>query len=315
MAQFMDDVCSKVRFKVMDYVDVDSEKWRQIATGSKWPMRWIYEREATRLRAYENKIADAFDRLVFVSEKESAAFLTNNLKPAGGFEPSELHQNSLKAKMEVVSNGVDADFFDPDANEVVRAQASDRVYPDSRKIIVFTGVMNYRPNEDAVNWFINECLGEIRKACPGVMFYIVGARPSRCVLRLAKVHPDVRVTGSVTDIRPYMAQAQVVVAPLRIGRGIQNKVLEALAMDKPVVASQNALAGIGVDKQLAGITASDAAGFARKVIAVLEMSTAGETLKSEAVFGFSGRKYVMDHFSWKDRFLQMERMFKRNSGK
>lgn len=301
MAQFLADIAAKVNYAVMDYVDVDSEKWTQLASEASWPLRWLFRREAKLLSSYENGIAAEFDKLLFVSEKESETFLLNNRIK----EKSVGYLDKVRPKIDVLSNGVDAEFFNPDIGFY-------GVYPQDKQIIVFTGVMNYRPNEDAVIWFAEECFDSIKKACPDAVFYIVGARPSKSVLNLAKLDARIKVTGTVPDIRPYLSQAHVVVAPLRLGRGIQNKVLEALAMEKPLVASENALAGIDLRGNLENIMATGKQEFSQKVINILDKSQNSALLKSEATLGFSGRSYVIEFFSWNDRFQQMERMFKRD---
>jgi sugar transferase (PEP-CTERM/EpsH1 system associated) len=197
--------------KVMDFVDVDSEKWRVYAEHHRFPLSWLYRLEGERLGRQEEQVANSFDHSLLVSEAEA-----------------QLLQRRVGARpITVIPNGVDLKYFAP-----LGGQAGDASTP----IMVFTGAMDYFPNADAVSWFCQRIFPEIKKSLPGAQFHIVGRNPTRAVRRLARI-PDVMVTGSVPDIRPYLAQAAVAVAPLRIARGVQNKILEAMAMGLPVVCS------------------------------------------------------------------------------
>lgn len=221
MAQYVERAGDSLH-RVVDLVDVDSDKWRQYAARSRWPMSSIYGREARRLLAYERRIAAAFDAAVLVSGAEAELFRT--LAP------------ETAARVHAIENGVDAQFFRPD-----REYADP--YGPGGPVLVFTGAMDYRANVDAVDWFAAEVFPRLRERLPQARFFIVGARPVEAVRRLA-ARPGVAVTGSVPDIRPYLAHAALAVAPLRLARGIQNKVLEAMAMGRPLVASPEALDGL-----------------------------------------------------------------------
>src|SRR5450830_1901821 len=185
-------------------------------------MSWLYRREGRRLLQYEQQVAAAADVSLFVSRAEAELF--RQLAPAAAHKTGFLN------------NGVDIDYFSP-------AHRFDNPYPADSQIMVFTGAMDYWPNIDAVQWFAHEVLPAVRQRHPQALFYIVGSRPSAQVLALAAL-PGVQVTGTVPDIRPYLAHASFAVAPLRIARGIQNKVLEAMAMRMPVLVSAQALEGI-----------------------------------------------------------------------
>jgi sugar transferase (PEP-CTERM/EpsH1 system associated) len=220
MAQFVLDT-EGVR-RVMDFVDMDSDKWRQYADTRPWPLSWLYRREAGRLLAWERRVAAAFDAGLFVSEQEAADF--RRAAP------------EVAARIGWYGNGVDAEYFSPE-------RAYDDPYPADVEALVFTGAMDYWPNVDAVTWFAHEVLPFIREKQPAAAFYVVGSRPAAQVQALARL-PGVRVTGRVPDVRPYLAHAAAAVAPLRIARGVQNKVLEAMAMARTVVVSPQALEGI-----------------------------------------------------------------------
>ena len=153
-----------------------------------------------------------------------------------------------------VSNGVDYRYFDP-------ALDYPPVYDTTRPNYVFTGTMDYPPNVDAVRWFAAEILPLIRRTLPAARFHIVGSNPNPEVLKLARID-GVFVTGRVPDVRPYIAHATASVAPMRIARGIQNKVLEAMAMARPVVLTSGALEGIEADPVTETILADTAEAFA-----------------------------------------------------
>ncbi|MEJ5210374.1 MAG: TIGR03087 family PEP-CTERM/XrtA system glycosyltransferase [Burkholderiales bacterium] len=208
--------------RVIDFVDMDSDKWRQYAASRAWPVSALYRREARRLFAFERKVALTFDAATFVSEAEAALFRRLAPESAG-------HVSAF-------SNGVDTDYFSP-------AAAGANPYPAGTRALVFTGAMDYWANVDAVSWFASEVWPGLYRRHPGSAFYIVGARPVPAVEALGR-QPGVVVTGGVPDVRPWLAHAAAAVAPLRIARGIQNKVLEAMAMARATVVSPQALEGI-----------------------------------------------------------------------
>lgn len=256
--------------RIIDFVDIDSDKWMQYATSSSWPMNWIYRRESKLLLGYEKQVAKDFDSATFVSEPEADLF--NRLAPEAA------------AKVTYFNNGVDGDYFTPQ-------YLYSNPYSAGSRTLVFTGAMDYRANADAVDWFARCIFPAIRAHSPEAEFYIVGARPSDTVMALADL-PGVRVTGTVPDIRPYLAHASLVVVPLRIARGIQNKVLEAMAMAKIVVASPQAVEGIRARTEEELVIAHDESDFARRIIRFLQ----GE---SDNAIGRAARARVLEDYSWK----------------
>ncbi|NTS64051.1 TIGR03087 family PEP-CTERM/XrtA system glycosyltransferase [Sphingomonas sp. HHU CXW] len=197
---------------VMDFVDADSAKFAAFAEDAGGASRWMYRREARLLGAYERAVTRHVEASLFVSVEEAA----------------------LVPGARALENGIDTGVFDPAAAFVpVIGQG---------RLIVFTGQMDYKPNVDAVVAFVREVLPRVREAHPEVRFAIVGRAPVREVRALASA--AVIVTGEVPDVRGWLAAADVVVAPLGLARGIQNKVLEAMAMARPVVASPAAAEGI-----------------------------------------------------------------------
>jgi sugar transferase (PEP-CTERM/EpsH1 system associated) len=271
MAQY---VPAKTRARViMDFCDMDSLKFADYAKASHGPMRWLMQREANLLFQFERRVARRVDASLFVSEVEAELF----------------RKRSGAANVQVVENGIDTDFFDP--------AASFPRMDTTGKLIVFTGQMDYRPNVEAAIWFAETVLPHIRLVHPDAVFVIVGRNPTAAVAALAK-QEGVRVTGEVADVRPWLEAAACVVAPLKIARGIQNKVLEAMAMARPVVASGPAAEGIDHDGTiLSGDT-------------VAEVSDAVNGLLSDArgaaAMGHKARERVQARYGWNARLALLD---------
>ncbi len=283
MAQYVMPATSIRR--VADLVDVDSDKWRQYAATRLWPYSAIYRRESRALLRYEREIAREFDATVFVSAAEAGLF--RQLAP------------EAVNKVWHVNNGVDCDYFSPE-----RTYANP--YDEGEQVLVFTGAMDYWPNVDAVIAFAREVFPAIHRRVSGARFYIVGARPAPEVKRLAEL-PGVRVTGAVSDIRPYLAYAKLAVAPLRLARGVQNKVLEAMAMAKPVLASPQAAEGIEarVGKEL--LVAADSAEFVRQASRLLNQDSVAE-------IGVAGRARVLASYAWHSSLSRFEQLLAGDAG-
>lgn len=269
MAQYVESRPSIHR--VIDFVDIDSDKWKQYAVTRSWPLSRIYQRESRLLLGYERRIAQDFSSAVFVSEAEAALF--RQLAPESA------------NRVTYFNNGVDADFFSPEPDYP-------NPYPDHAPVMVFTGAMDYWANVDAVDWFARTVFPAVRRAIPDAVFCIVGARPTDKVMALNSI-PGVTVTGAVADVRPYLSHASISVAPLRIARGIQNKVLEAMAMEKVVVASPQAMEGIQAVVGQELFVAGDEADFARQVIA-----QSGSDRKIH--IGRAARARVLKDYSWSE---------------
>lgn len=269
MAQYtMGDAAAGAR-RVVDYVDVDSDKWRQYAASKSWPAGWIYGRESRRLLSFEREVAAASDASLFVSKAEAELFK--------GLAPESA------AKIGALNNGVDFEFFDPALNY-------GRPFDGTNQTLVFTGAMDYWANVDAVAWFAEEVFPGIRAQCPTAEFWIVGARPTSKVTALSGT-PGIHVTGSVEDIRPYIAHADIIVAPLRLARGIQNKVLEAMAMARPVIASPEALEGIDAEIGRDVLCADGAGAFVEQAVNLLSQ-------KESDSMGQRARDRVVSTYGW-----------------
>ena len=275
MAQYTNDL-PQLR-TLVDFVDVDSAKWTQYAQSRRWPSSWLYRREGERLLAFESSVAMKAERSFFVTAAEVELF--------GRLAPQ------CAGKIEAIGNGVDSEYFAPDHD-------LPSPYPPGETPIVFTGAMDYWPNVDAVSWFASEMLPRLRSRLPVLKFYVVGMRPAPSVQRLHG--PDLTVTGMVPDVRPYLRHAAVVVAPLRVARGVQNKVLEAMSMARPVVVSAACASGIDatVDRDYAA--AADAEGF----IAAIE-SLLGAPARAAAM-GAAARARVLARYSWKAHLSHLD---------
>ncbi|SFU51747.1 sugar transferase, PEP-CTERM/EpsH1 system associated [Nitrosomonas eutropha] len=275
MAQYVEHLSDHRR--IIDFVDVDSDKWRQYALSKPWPFNWIYHRESKRLLDYEKKVAGEFSSATFVSKKEAELF--RQLAP------------DAANKTTFFNNGVDTDFFSP-------ARDYPNPYPAGKRVLVFTGAMDYWANVDAVSWFANSVFPAIHAKLPDVDFYIVGAKPARQVQMLTNL-PSIHVTGAVEDIRPYLMHAAVAVAPLRIARGIQNKVLEAMAMQKLVVVSMQAMEGIHATPGKELVVAGEAGDFADRVLFLLDSD-------DQVTMGQAARNRVLRDYTWSANLSQID---------
>jgi sugar transferase (PEP-CTERM/EpsH1 system associated) len=247
---------------VIDFVDVDSQKWLDYAREDRGPRAWLHRVEGRRLRQREQELGARARAVTLVSEAE--ADLYRNCGSAG--------------TVRAVPNGVDLAYFRP-------------APPSDEPGCVFVGALDYRPNVDAACWFCREAWPLVRRQRPDARVWLVGRRPARAVRELASL-PGVEVVGQVPDVRPHVARAAVAVAPLRIARGVQNKVLEALAMARPCVVSPQALAGIGAEPGTHLLAAESAAEWADTLLRLFDDGALRRRL------GEAGRQYVETHHRW-----------------
>jgi len=269
----------------VDLIDVDSEKWFDYSKASGFLKRGIFNLEGHRLRELESGIADWASGITVVSEPE--AQLYRAFRPDGPIEP--------------IPNGVDVDYFTPEAGnpEGVMPKAS------SQSGCVFVGALDYKPNIDGIIWFARNVWPQIHQQHPDQTLSVVGREPVADVRRLAEI-PGVDVVGTVPDVRPYLSQAAVSVVPLHIARGVQNKVLEALAMAKAVVASPDPLVGLRVEDGVQLFKAVEAEQWVKCVTHLL-----GDAQLRHDV-GVAGQAYVTAHHRWEQcleplmRFLHLE---------
>lgn len=266
---------------LVDFVDLDSAKWTQYATTHRWPLSWIYRREGRQLLRFERDVARRARRSFFVTDAEFALF--------------EEAAPECADRVEVMCNGVDADFFSPD-------HVFTLPYPAGEIPLVFTGAMDYWPNIDAVVWFAEAVLPELRRHHPSLRFYVVGRSPDPAVQALA-ANPaaGIVVTGTVDDVRPYIAHAAVIVAPLRIARGIQNKVLEAMAMAQAVIASTTCAEPIDAEPGTELLCATTAEEYIAHINALLAAPAEVQRI------GKAARQRVINRYSWQAHLSRIDR--------
>jgi sugar transferase (PEP-CTERM/EpsH1 system associated) len=253
---------------ILDMVDVDSDKWLQYATESRGMMRWIYRREASKLLRLERAAVDKFGATLLSSPYEAETF-------------SELAPDH-KSRIFSLSNGVDLEQF--------TSKNFQNPFSPVNDAIVMTGRMDYRPNADGAKWFACEVMPYITWSFPEARFYAVGANPTAS-LRACSGR-NIVVTGQVDDIRPYIQHAAAIVAPLKIARGIQNKVLEAMAMGKPVIATPQATRSLAVTSGTELWIENEPRQFAAAVTHALR---GADRLR----VAHHGRKYVETHHNWR----------------
>ncbi len=255
---------------VVDLVDVDSQKWLDYAEAGGGPKAWLYRTEGRRLRRVEAGLPTWARSVTLVSEAETALY----------------RRFAAAGQVAAVTNGVDLDTFRPD-------RAAERDDPPS---CVFVGALDYRPNVDAACWFCDEVWPALRERHPRATFRLVGRRPAPAVRALA-ARRGVELVGQVPDVRPHVASATAVVSPLRIARGLQNKVLEALAMGKAVVASPQSLAGFSLRPGRELLSASAPAEWVETLSRLFGDAALRHRL------GDAGRSYAEENHDW-ERCLQ-----------
>ncbi len=258
---------------VIDLCDVDSAKFESFGQSGKFPRNWIDAREAVLLAAEEARLAQLADRTLLVSAAEAALFRSRL--------PASSAENVI-----ALGNGIDAGFYDPQ---------SARPHPDLASTpgphFVFTGQMDYAPNITAAQRVISRLLPPIREIHRGAQFHVVGRAP---VPRLMAQDGQggVRVWGEVPDVRPFLAAADIVIAPLEIARGVQNKVLEAMAMARPVLLTPEAATGIDAEDGVHFAVEADDAALVSRALALIA------DLAATAIMAAAARRHVVDHQSW-----------------
>lgn len=262
MAQYVEGNAQLIR--VMNFCDMDSQKWNDLSAHFSLARRWIYRREARLLLNYERRIARAFSANCVVTESEADLFRT--LIPG--------------SKVSVVANGVELERFSEKPRKPAECE------------LAFVGVMDYSPNIEAVAFFVEKIWPQVRVRHPQARFNIVGARPTREVRALAETE-GVTVTGFVEDVRDYLCTATLVVVPLQIARGIQNKILEAMAAGAPVLTTPVAAKGLpaGAHNTLF-VESREPAVF---LDAVLRLLADPRALRHKAEIA---QAFVRDHCSW-----------------
>ncbi|MEL7197260.1 MAG: TIGR03087 family PEP-CTERM/XrtA system glycosyltransferase [Pseudomonadota bacterium] len=258
---------------IIDLCDVDSAKFENYAEAGE--RVWLNSREAKLLAIEEERIAKRADTTILISDAEAELFVSRL---------GEISNINLR----VVGNGIDAEFFDP-AKVEPHPEISARPGPH----FVFTGQMDYPPNERAAVWAIDSFWTAYQSKHPSAEIHVVGRNPTELLKRKGDVDPGIRIWGEVPDVRPFIAAADCVVAPLSIARGVQNKVLEAMAMARPVLLTPQAATGIGArDGEHWMLCDVDAEAMSAR------FDTLGKDSLARSKMGENARKYVLDHHDW-----------------
>jgi sugar transferase (PEP-CTERM/EpsH1 system associated) len=261
---------------IMDFCDMDSEKWLQYSQRSKFPLNLIYRIENKRLLKYEKKINKSFDNSVFVSQQEADLFYI--LFPEA-------------KNVSIIENGVDYEYFSPEPLTL---------NPEPRTLL-FTGAMDYWANVDGVLWFCEKILPIVKDRYPKVQFHIVGNNPNPEIQKLGS-NKDINVTGFVEDIRPYYNNADICVIPLRIARGLQNKVLEAMSMGKAVITTSAAVQSIRATPGVHLLVEDNFNKFAEAVSMLLENHSLRINL------GTNARQFVKSNYNWQKNMKKFDKL-------
>lgn len=264
---------------IIDFVDVDSDKWRMYAEYSKFPKTLIYKNEWKSLMAYEKKIGKAFDISIFVSDAEVKLFKS--------FAPDV---NAIS-----IPNGVDLSYFSNTTNKTIRSNEQKGFN------ILFTGAMDYFPNEDGVLYFYYKIWPIIKDKLPQSRFYIVGGNPSKKLKTITEKDKDVLLTGYVDDVRQYAWKADVFVAPLRIARGIQNKILEAMAAGLPIVATPQATKGISCNGSEFLFIEDSPVKFAERTVSFVEKQLSSKAVEKRESF-------LKQNYDWEENLNKLEKL-------
>jgi len=268
VAQYVEDV--KGIPKILDFGDMDSQKWLDYSKIKPVPLSAGYWLEGTKLERFEKKLANKFDCCTCTTKEEKRTLESYKCATNTGWFP----------------HGVDSEYFQPDGNDYE---------PDT---ICFIGRMDYFPNQDCMKEFCANVLPVICARRPGVKLTIIGANPPPEIRKLGEIE-GVTVTGSVPDVRPYVLKSAVNVAPLNIARGTQNKILESLAMGIPVVSSVKAAGGIDAIPGEHFLTASEPQEYASSILRLLENPEERER------FSLAGRKRMLTNHNWS---ISMQRL-------
>jgi len=259
---------------LMDFMDLDSDKWQQYAKTTSWPMKWIYQREASLLAKYEQQITHNFDTSFFIADAEVELF----------------HSRAEDyGKVLTMGNGMDTGSFVPASSPP----------NNNAPVMLFTGVMDYKPNIDAVVWFVDNVWHEILKEYPEARFIIAGMNPTSNVKGLEKIS-GIEVTGFVDDILPYYHQSDYFVAPFRLARGVQNKVLQGFACGLPVIATPMGAEGIDCTNDIDILIASTADEFLNCIKHLDTNAEFREKIKANAL------TLIHERYSWEGKLQVLD---------
>jgi sugar transferase (PEP-CTERM/EpsH1 system associated) len=259
---------------VLDMVDVDSAKWAALAGSSRGIRRWVYGREARTLGSFEASAATRARATLAINAREGES----------------LRAVAPDARIHVIGNGIDLEAFrPPDA-------------PVDRLTVIFAGVLDYAPNEAGVRWFATEVWPRVRSAVPAARLALVGSGVTRALRRLAADDSSIDIIGAVQAVQPHLWKAAVSVAPLRVARGLQNKVLEALAAGLPVVVTQQVNDGLPLEARGGCVVADSAEAFASAVTALLRTSAGDRRRRASQA--------ALEHLTWAEQLAPLEQILR-----
>jgi len=262
---------------VVDFMDIDSEKWRQYSEKSQWPMRWLYHREAQKVRQLEHLCTSQFNASFLISTAEITQF-------------QEVHPDLDHEKVHILGNGINTQEFYPCQTEPMANKACET--------FLFVGVMDYEPNVEAVLWFCQHVWPKLHQLYPKAQFVIAGMNPIPSIEALSN-QPGIVVTGFVEDILGYFHSADVFVAPFRMARGVQNKILQAFACGLPTISTQVGIEGIECTKGEHYLQANSADEF------ISAISTLQEDVQLRAKIGQNALTLIQEQFSWDARLSKL----------
>lgn len=261
---------------IMDFMDVDSDKWGQYRQSSSFPMNIVYAREQRLLSKYEKQIVACFDTCYLIAQAEVDLF----------------NQRVIKSeKVHVMGNGLDTTSFYPPHNKILNAAP----------VFLFTGVMDYKPNEDAVIWFVKECWPAIIAKHAKAKFIVAGMNPSADIQKLGN-NKNIEVTGFVEDILPYYHQADIFVAPFRLARGVQNKVLQAFSCALPVISTPMGAEGISCIANEHILIASTPNEFICYVNMLINQP------EQAKIIGANARQLIAKSYSWQGQLQPLNQL-------
>ncbi|WNC72537.1 TIGR03087 family PEP-CTERM/XrtA system glycosyltransferase [Thalassotalea psychrophila] len=267
---------------IVDFMDLDSDKWLQYVKKSTGLIKLIYSREAKLLQNYEYQVQQNVDHCLFTSEKEVDLFKKSNTK---------FHN------VESMGNGLDTAYFQP----------VQKAFNENKPTFIFTGVMDYLPNVDAVEWFTKKVWPNILTHWPKARFIIAGMKPTEKVCALNDTK-GVEVTGFVSDIREYYQQADFFVAPLRIARGVQNKILQGFACNIPVISTPNAIQGIKCEQERDLLVAESEEEFFLQIKRLIEQPSLRKAISANAL------ALVIDNYSWSNQLKKLDSLINNENG-
>jgi len=261
---------------IMDFMDLDSDKWSQYSESSISLMKWVYQRESKLLAKYERKINNSFDHCFFISQAEVDLFCINA---------------DCTKKPLAIGNGMDNKTFTPAYQPI----------DNSDPVFIFTGVMDYKPNIDSALWFANNVWPKIISKYPLSRFIVAGMNPVQSIQDLS-LTKGIEVTGFVDDILPYYHQSDFFVAPLQIARGVQNKVLQAFSCGLPVISTSMGAEGIDYIEGENILIADTPDTFFERIEQLINDKVLYQTLKSNAI------TLIKEHYTWEAKLSSLDKL-------